>query len=186
VRKPPIRSICILAAVILLTLSGCAGRPTTPRNPPAASVVSSTPADAEASGSAASENSSASAEDTKPPAVSAKALAYADKIGGWDHKGQTLYFIVGASFGTERDAQAALDKAMSVFGDMQPYFIVQRSDSFAGMTPGRWVVVEAYRKYPSKENLGFGRRGFPDAHVERARVVVTAPIPVYEDLVGGD
>jgi hypothetical protein len=135
---------------------------------------------------AASGSTSASAGANKPPVVSATSLAYAKKIGGFDHKGLTLYFIIGGTFGTESDAQAALDRALPLFGDMQPYFIVQSSDSFAGMTPGRWVVVEAHFKTPSKENLEFARRGFPDAQVQRARVMVSAPIPVYEDIVGGD
>ena len=43
--------------------------------------------------------------------------------------------------------------------------------------------MEAYRNTPSKENLELVRRAFPDAYVRRAIVLVTEPIPVYEDLV---
>ena len=117
---------------------------------------------------------------------SAKSLEYAKSIGGWDHKGQSLYFIVGGTFGTEAEAQAALDAATRTFGDRLAFFIVQRSESFAGMTPGQWVVVEAHFKTPADDYLGFVRRGFPDARVQRARVVVSAPIPLFEDIVGGD
>ena len=90
------------------------------------------------------------------------------------------------TFSTEAQAQAALDKALPLFGKAQPYFIVQHSDSFAGMASGSWVVVEAHFKTPTAENLELARKGFPGAHVVRARVLVSDPIPVYEDLVGGD
>jgi len=63
--------------------------------------------------------------------------------------------------------------------------LVQISDNFEGLEPGWWVVLEAYRSEPSPENLDFDRRGFPDAHVERATVRTSDPIPVYEDVVGG-
>jgi hypothetical protein len=123
--------------------------------------------------------------DPVPFPVSAKSTAYAESIGGTNHEGETLYFVVGASVQTEQEAQAALDKAIPLFGDMQSYFIVQRSDSFDGMRPGWWVVIEAYRKPPSQENVDFARRAFPDAYVKRSVVGVSAPIPVYEDLVDG-
>lgn len=122
---------------------------------------------------------------TTAPQPSAKALTYAKQLGGTSHNGQSLYFLVGASVKTEAEAQALLDKADPLFGDMQSYFIVQRSDNFQGMAQGWWVVIEAYRKSPSDENLDFGRRGFPGAYVKRATVRTSDPIPVYEDLVGG-
>jgi hypothetical protein len=110
-------------------------------------------------------------------------LAYARKIGGVSHRGDTLYFVVGASTSSESDARAKLKAALPLFGDMQAYFIVQRSDNFDGMRPGYWVVIEAYRKRPAAENVDFGKRAFPSAYVRRAVVRTGDPIPVYEDLV---
>jgi len=67
--------------------------------------------------------------------------------------------MVGGTFGTEAESQAALDKATRSFGDRQAFFIVQRSESFAGMTLGQWVVVEAHFKTPTDDYLEFARRG---------------------------
>jgi hypothetical protein len=121
-----------------------------------------------------------------PVKVSAKSRAYAKTLGGWSHKGEKLFLIVGAVFPTEGAAQSALDAALPRFGDMQPYFIVQSSNNFKGLSPDRWVVVEAYRAKPSSDNMLFARRGFADAHVIAVTDLVTDPVPVYEDLVGGD
>jgi hypothetical protein len=117
------------------------------------------------------------------PRVSAKSRAHAERIGGTSHEGEKLYFVIGDSVGSEREAQSLLDRAVPSFGDMQSYFIVQRSDNFDGMRPGWWVIIEAYRKSASPENLQFARRGFPGAYVKRATVRTADPIPVYEDLV---
>ena len=115
--------------------------------------------------------------------VSSESLAYAKSLGGTSHQGETLYFVIGASVETEGEAQTLLEGAKAV-GDMQSYFIVQRSDNFEGMSPGWWVVFEAYRDYPSPENIAFGRRPFPGAYVKSATVRTSDPIPVYEDMVG--
>jgi hypothetical protein len=123
------------------------------------------------------------AQQPSTPRPSGSALAYAKRIGGTSHDGQTLSVVIGASVPTEAEAQAVLDAATPRFGDMQTYFIVQRSDNFAGMNPGWWVVIEAYRAPPSPENLALGRRGFPSAYVKRVTVRTDDPIPVYEDLV---
>ena len=117
-------------------------------------------------------------------AVSKASRDYARSLGGTSHKGDKLYFVIGASVKTEKQARILLEPAKAV-GDMQSYFIVQLSDNFAGMTPGYWVVFEAYRNYPSAENLEFCRRPFPHAYVKRATVLTSDPIPVYEDLVPG-
>jgi len=181
--------ICLVVAATAITmvLSGCLlSGPDAPRDIPNSTGTSNSQKSNAATGPVAASVASGQATPSKPSGVSAKALAHARSIGGSDYVGQTFNFIVGGSFKTEAEAQAALDKASPLFGDMQPYFIVQRSDSFAGMTPGSWVVVEAHFKTPTDENLEFARRGFPSAHVERARVTVSDPIPVYEDLVGGD
>jgi hypothetical protein len=49
---------------------------------------------------------------------------------------------------------------------MQSYFIVQLSDSFDGLEPGWWIVIEAYYNEPEESELDFGRRGFADAYVK--------------------
>jgi hypothetical protein len=117
--------------------------------------------------------------------VSQESLDYAVSIGGTSHEGEKLYFVIGASVKTEARAKALLEPAKGV-GDMQSYFVVQLSDNFAGMTPGYWVVFEAYREYPSPENIDFGRRPFPDAYVKSATVLTDDPFPVYDDMVAGD
>lgn len=122
---------------------------------------------------------------TTTAAASSDYAEYAKSLGGVSQEGRTLYFVIGASVRSEREAQALLEKALPTFGDMQAYFIVQRSDNFEGMTPGWWVVIEAYRSKPAVENVAFGRRGFPDAYVKRATVRTSDPIPVYEDMVDG-
>jgi hypothetical protein len=110
-------------------------------------------------------------------------LAYARELGGVSHLGDTLYFVVGLSTSSEHAAQSALEAAQPSFGDMQSYYIVQRSDNFDGMRPGYWIVLEAYRAQPSSENLAFGKRAFQSAYVRRAVVLTSDPIPAYEDLV---
>jgi hypothetical protein len=121
---------------------------------------------------------------TTAAAVSADSISYAKSLGGTSHQGETLHFVIGASVKSEEEAQALLDEATPRFGDMQSYFIVQRSDNFQGMRPGWWVVIETYRAEPSEENLSFDRRGFPEAYVKSATVRTSDPIPVYEDMVG--
>jgi hypothetical protein len=120
-----------------------------------------------------------------PLSVSQESIDYAVSIGGTSHKGEKLYFVIGASVKTEQRAKALLEPAKGV-GDMQSYFVVQLSDNFDGMTPGYWVVFEAYREYPSQENIDFGRRPFPDAYVKSATVLTDDPFPVYDDMVAGD
>lgn len=115
--------------------------------------------------------------------LSPESLAYAAGLGGSSHQGQTLYVVIGASVDSEPEARVLLEDAIPLFGDMQSYFIVQRSDNFEGMTPGWWVVFESYRDEPSPGNLEFGRRAFPDAYVKRVTVRTADPIPVYEDMV---
>jgi hypothetical protein len=117
--------------------------------------------------------------------LSAEALDYAASLGGTSHLGEELYFVIGTSVATEAEALNQLEGAKGV-GDMQSYFIVQRSDNFEGMDPGWYVVFEAYRDYPSQENIDFGRRPFPGAYVVSAIVMTSDPIPVYDDIMMGD
>jgi hypothetical protein len=177
-----------IAAALVATVVIAAGCSATPARPPESELSTSAPA-ASAVGTAPSgEAPSGAAAEPEPapvPKVGAAALEHARKLGGTAHEGETLYFVIGGSFSTEAQARSALEKATPLFGDMQSYFIVQRSDAFDGMRPGWWVVTEAYRRTPSAENLQFARRGFPGAYVKRAVVRTADPIPVYEDLVPG-
>ena len=174
----------LLAAVmgVTLCLSGC---PSFREGQPVgiALVPPLFAAGPEAAASAVSTKPTAAGPEAAASAVSEMSASYAESIGGTDQNGETLFFIIGASLRTEAGAQKALDRAIPLFGDMQSYFTVQRSDSFEGMRAGWWIVTEAYRKTPSPENLDFARRAFPDAYVKRAVVKVSSLIPVYEDLV---
>lgn len=126
------------------------------------------------------------AEDATTPQasrLSASSVAYAASLGGGSHRGELLYVIIGSEHASEADARETLEEALPLFGDMQSYFIVQHSDNLAGLTPGRWVIVEAYRNHPDERNLQLARRAFPEARVARATVSTGDPIPVYEDLV---
>jgi hypothetical protein len=125
-------------------------------------------------------------EPEPSPAISEATIQYAKDLGGKSHKGESLYFIIGDSVDSESAALAKLEQAIPKFGDMQSYFVVQRSDGFQGMKPGWWVIIEAYRQQPSPENIQFGERGFPNAYVKKATVKTSDPIPVYEDLTGGN
>lgn len=124
------------------------------------------------------------AAEPSSPAVSDTSVAYARSIGGTPRRGDLLYVIVGASYSDEAAASAALNDALPLFGDMQTYFIVQRSESFAGLSSGRWVIVEAHRNAPDESSLELARRAFAEARVQRVTVRTDDPIPVYEDLVG--
>jgi hypothetical protein len=187
--------VLIALAALVAVVAGCAQQQVTSSLsslPPAPTTAGSTATIATTTttaGTAPTEavSSTTSAETpTTTVGVSPDSIAYAKSLGGTSHEGETLYFVIGASAETEQAAQTMLDEATPQFGDMQSYFIVQMSDNFEGLEPGGWVVLEAYRNEPSPENLEFDRRGFPDAQVESATVRTADPIPVYEDVVGGD
>lgn len=146
-------------------------------------TVAPTTTSAATTGTTARSTTTALSTTTATIAVSSESIAYAKSLGGTSQEGKTLFFVIGASVASEREAQALLEDATPSFGDMQSYFIVQRSDNFQGMEPGWWVIIEAYRDEPSPENLAFGRRGFPDAYVKSATVRTSDPIPVYEEMV---
>jgi len=115
--------------------------------------------------------------------LSQQALNDALELGGTAQTGAMLYLVVGATTKDEASAQILLKKALPLFGDMQSYFIVQRSDHFGGMAAGGYVVVEAYALKPSTQNLEFAKRAFPKASVVRVKVLTSDPIPVYEQLL---
>jgi hypothetical protein len=131
-----------------------------------------------------------SATTEEPPSTTtaenspSERIEYALSLGGVSREGDTLFFVVGAETASEEEAQALLQEAIPVFGDMQSYFIVQKSDNFKGMAPGQWVVIEAFEANPTAENVEFGRRAFPSAYVVQAKVLTAEPIPVYEDRLG--
>lgn len=174
-----------MAAVLVaaLPVSGCGEVPAVPTSvtaPTLSSTTTLTPASSETP----TPSSTTAPVTTVSPTTAPARITYAKSLGGTPHKGETLFFVVGATVDTEQKAQTLLDGAQPSFGDMQSYFIVEQSDNFDGMEPGGWVVIETYRKYPSAENLDFDHRAFPDAYVVRAKVKTDDPIPVYEDLVG--
>jgi hypothetical protein len=186
-------TLLVVSIVLTLTMFGCDYVGVGPKKVSTPATTSETGTEAVgtpggslgANAAALASQTPALAEKTaSTPRPSASSIDYAKSLGGASQVGDALYFVIGDSVQTEREAQSLLDKATPKFGDMQSYFIVQRSDSFEGLRPGWWVVLEAYRKPPSEENLQFGKRGFPGAYVKRATVRTTDPIPVYDDLTG--
>lgn len=172
------------AVALLAALAGC-GQVSGTSSPAASGVPTAPWVSAAVSGAASGGPSPSSQAPSGVPSLSNRAIEYARSLGGTPHQGRTLYLVVGASTDSEEAAQGALDAAVPRFGDLQSYFVVQRSDNFDGLRPGWWVVIEAYRDQPSVENLDFGRRGFPDAYVKRVVVSTTDPIPVVEELLAG-
>jgi len=116
--------------------------------------------------------------------LSEESLSFARSLGGSPHQGDSLFLIIGATAGSEKEAKVLLQNALPLFGDMQPYFIVQKSDAFEGLDPGEWIVIEAYRAQPSAENIQFAKRAFPDAVIRKVVARNRDPIPVYEDMTG--
>lgn len=137
-------------------------------------------------GDAEAGESDIAADGTTTALLSESAIDYAKQLGGTSQEGQTLYVIVGASMNFEDLVQQRIDDATPAFGDMQSYFIVQKSDNFEGMDPGWFVAIEAYRdETHAKDSLDFARRGFEEPYIKRVVVRTSDPIPVYEDMVGG-
>jgi hypothetical protein len=197
-------SFVVLLVVLMVAVAGCSELRGGPASTEAAGVTTS----ADGTATTAVETSITAAATTEAPptttlaattttaaptptttetivTLSAEALDYAASLGGTSHLGEELYFVIGTSVATEAEALDQLEGAKGV-GDMQSYFIVQRSDNFEGMEPGWYVVFEAYRDYPSQENIDFGRRPFPGAYVKSAIVMTSDPIPVYDDIMMGD
>ena len=186
--------VLIAGIVVACVVSGCAQQQVTSSESSAPTTVSTAassaaPTTVTTAGTAPTtvvSSSTTAQTPTTSVTLSSDSIAYAESLGGTSHEGETLYFVIGANVASEPEAQATLNDASPLFGDMQSYFIVQISDNFEGLEPGWWVVLEAYRSEPSQENLDFDRRGFPDAYVASATVRTADPIPVYEDVVSGD
>ena len=183
--------VLIAGMAVVVAFSGCGSQPAASPAPSVSTTSSSAAYATTVTAASASSTEEATSSSTNPQttttaaAVSPDAIAYATSLGGTSHDGETLYFVIGASVESEQAAQTILNDADPLFGDMQSYFIVQRSDNFEGLKPGWWVILEAYRSEPSSENLDFDHRGFPDAYVKQATVRTADPIPVYEEVVGG-
>ena len=131
------------------------------------------------------DTTSSTVASQEPLTLSANAIAYAAGLEGTSQLDQPLYLVVGASFGTEQEAQTALDAALPLFGDMQANYIIQLSDNFDGLEPGSFVLIEAYWEESNATGaLDFGRRAFPDVYVQAVTAKTADPIPVYEQLEG--
>jgi hypothetical protein len=183
-------TVAVLSLAVAGALTGCTGTvpvkpPLAPSATPSGTAASSQPTSDAAPGAVPQPPGPTSAAPS-PPQPSAASLGDARKIGGRPHKGQTLYLVVGDSVETEAEARAKLKAAIPLFGDVQSYFIVQRSDGFRGLGPGWWIVAEAYRSPKNAEQeSSLGKRAFKDAYIKKVVVLTADPIPVYEDLVSG-
>lgn len=153
--------------------------------------ISNGQADDKATSSGRGGASSKTLEDeNSTAALSERAKEDARQLGGRSHRGETLYFIVGAGGTPESFAQMKLDNAADAFDNIQFYFIVQKSDNFDGMDPGWFVVIDAYRtKDDAEKNLDNAMSGFADGkntpYIKKATVKTDDPIPVnYVDFPG--
>ena len=91
----------------------------------------------------------------------------------------------GPARSTEQACQTLLDKAIPKFGDMQSYFIIQRSDNFDGLEPGWFIVIEAYGNPPDQYNLEFGRQRLPRPLCEVGHREDLGPHPGLRGHVAG-
>lgn len=129
-----------------------------------------------------------SSDGSSSVSLSQVAIDYAKKLGGKSHKGETLYLIIGATTNYETMSRQRLEEANPLFGDMQSYFIVQKSDNFDGLERGWFVVFEAYgNRVDAESNLDFARRGFDSGenspYIKKVVVKTDNPIPVnYVDV----
>jgi hypothetical protein len=163
-------AIAVLAGILILGMTGCSDLTGTDGESTDTTVE---PVTTEAPATSVAPPTTVAAVNP----VSQESRDYAAWLGGTSHKGEKLYFVIGASLKSEAQAKARLEPAKAV-GDMQSSFIVQLSDNFAGMASGYWVIFEAYYAYPSEDDLLFCRRPFPDAYVKTATVLTDDPIPV--------
>jgi hypothetical protein len=125
----------------------------------------------------------------EPPTLSAAAMDYARSLGGVSHKGEQVLLVVAFTVPTQQEASAGLAAMLPSFGDAQVYFTVQSTDSFKGLTPGRWVVAEAYwTENEARQGLDWatGRGTVADPltpTLESVTVRSDDPIPVVEDVL---
>jgi hypothetical protein len=103
---------------------------------------------------------------------------------GKSHKGETLQLLILASEKSQAAANKTLLEMLPSYGDVQTYLVVEPTEHLKGLTPGLWVVFEAYRKTPSADTIEFMDRGLSSAYVKQATVQCDDLIPVVEDLEG--
>ena len=121
--------------------------------------------------------------------LSASAIEYSEELGGVSHKGEQVYLVLASTHERQSEASAALSAMLPSFGDTLVYFTVQRSDSFEGIEPGRWVVAEAYwTRSEAGQGLEWASgRGSETATISPTleSVIVRSddPIPVVEDVL---
>jgi hypothetical protein len=78
----------------------------------------------------------------KPPL--APAGAPIGEMAGVAHTGETIGVMIVASETDRAGAEARRQQAQEALGEFQTYFLIDLSDHYEGMTPGYWVVFEAY------------------------------------------
>jgi hypothetical protein len=118
-------------------------------------------------------------------AVSGDALSYATQIGGTSHRGATLSAIIATSTVKEADAESALASLVRDQQASRPLFIVQRTDNFNGLRPGRFVVMEAFRSdQHATDAMQAQQEAFPNVEQCRVTPLNDDPIPVVEDITG--
>ena len=134
----------------------------------------------------AEETSAAQQESTEEVAqkLSDVAIKQARNLGGVSHRGEELFAIVGDSFHTEKEANAAIKQAHPFFGDMQDYFIVQTASCVEGLPVKKYSVIELYKiRLHAEENLSFAERSFVKPRIVKVHILRDDPLPVYEDVV---
>jgi hypothetical protein len=103
---------------------------------------------------------------------------------GKSHKGETLQLLILASEKSQAAANKTLLDMLPAYGDVQTYLVVEPTEHLKGLTPGLWVVFEAYRQTPSADTIEFMDRGLSSAYTKQATVLCDDLIPVVEDLEG--
>lgn len=132
---------------------------------------------------AAPTDSAGVTETLAPEAATSEDAALIREMGK-SHKGETLQLLILASEKTQAAANKVLLDTLPSFGDIQTYLVVEPTAHLKGLTPGLWVVFEAYRAKPSADTIDFMDRGPSSAYIKQATVLCDDPIPVVEDLEG--
>jgi hypothetical protein len=122
-------------------------------------------------------------ETLAPEAATADDIALIREMGK-SHKGETLQLLILASEKSKSSAEKVLLGMLPLYGDVQTYLVIEPTEHLKGLTPGLWVVFEAYRKTPSTDTIDFMDRGSASAYMKQATVLCEDPIPVVEDLEG--
>ena len=130
---------------------------------------------------------SPAAPDSKPT-ISASAIAYAKRIGGKPHEGETLYLVIITQDPSESVVTRRLSQAEPHFGDVANYFVVLESGWFPELGPGEFVLAEAHASNAAaREALAWWEGRVEDEWyrptVQKVTVVTASSIPVvYVDV----